>query len=379
MDDKERYDRDREREREKDGGLVVSAKVFVADPPEFDASMFELWLSNMTPENVTRVRARESGDVVSQLPNYQQLLLDDTLDHYRTYNLLSHYLNCPMLFMESSSIPLPPPERAKMIGLYYDVDTTVARYVLGKKLDARRDYEDLVEATNLSAGYCRRHYENFRRVYRQASAVIKSKGGDSGDKSQTLTGVIQHDFMLSTDVAAKYAVIAFLCRYRFETLRKRLAVVPFAAFATIVGEMFHRWTLPNRFTIDLQFLAALRHVSDILKDAKVLAEYHGLMLQAVAAPSDLFLTKCPTLLKTLLKISGRLTAAKELRDLFVDVSEKVLEPHRTDRDLVPFLLTLITVYPRLRSSQALTTREGLASAWTSFLRVVISCVQSMTE
>lgn len=71
--------------------------------------------------------------------------------------------------------------------------------------------------------------------------------------------------------------------------------------------------------------------------------------------------------------------ASEFRDLFVDICEKVIDPYKNDRDLGTLLLTLIATYPRLKSNPALTSREGFAVAWTSFLRVTISCVQNMTD
>eukprot|EP00668_Euglena_longa_P031870 GGOE01041139.1.p1 GENE.GGOE01041139.1~~GGOE01041139.1.p1 ORF type:complete len:367 (+),score=84.68 GGOE01041139.1:61-1161(+) len=364
---------------DKELSLNVSAKVFVGDPPPFDQNVFELWLSNMAPEKAAKVRARERGSLVPKLPNQDLLLLDDTLDQYRTYSLLQHYLSHPMLFLQSSPIPLAPHIRSAMIGLYYDVDTSVARWVLGKKLDTRRDYEDLVEATNLSSGYCRRHYDNFRRVYKHTSGVLKQKGCESGDKAQNLLAVIEHDFHLSHDVAMKFAVIVFLCKHRFETLRKRLLNLDFAAFHSMSTEMMHRWTAPNHFLIDLQFLDTLRHVSDLLKDSKVVAEYHELVVSSVSPISDLVTTKFPQVLKTLLKISSRLTSSKEFRDLFVDICEKVIDPYKNDGDLGILLLTLLATYPRLKSNPALTSREGFAVAWTSFLRVAISCVENMTD
>lgn len=46
-----------------------------------------------------------------------------------------------------------------------------------------------MEATNLSSGYCRRHYENFRRVYKHTSGVLKQKGVEGGDKAHNLLSV----------------------------------------------------------------------------------------------------------------------------------------------------------------------------------------------
>jgi len=379
-------EKEREREKEKEATLTVSAKVFVGDPPVFDQTVFDLWLSNLSIEKATSVRLRDRSALVAPMENQETLLLDDTWDQYRTYNLLQHYLSCPMLFLESSPIPLAPDIRSTMIALYYDVDLLVARHILGKKLDQRRDYEDLVEATGYTVGYCRRHYENFRRVYKQVVAVLKSgKSGESGSKQKsgecgstlTLKHVIQTHFKLAPCLAKKYSVIVFLCKHRFETLKKKLLALEFADFAEITCEMMDNWTGNSKFQIEIQFLDNLRHISEQLKESRVITEYHALMHRAFDNPSsDLVNSKFAPLLKTLLKISCRLTASKELRDLFLDIYEKVNEPYKSDKDLRLFLEKLIETYPQLRCATAL-GKDALHNAWKSFLRVVMLSLQKM--
>ena len=68
----------------------------------------------------------------------------------------------------------------------------------------------------------------------------------------------------------RYAMIVFLSKHRFETLKKKLMVVMgFSDFLAIVPAMIRRWTLPNKLLIDPRFLDTLRAATEIVKDGKV--------------------------------------------------------------------------------------------------------------
>lgn len=149
------------------------------------------------------------------------LITSDVLDHYRTYSLLERVLHTPSKLSEQPSFQLEPQSRSLLIEKYYSLDDSVARELFGKKFNSRnrKDLDEVAEKTGVRLKSCRRQFDNVKRIFK---AVEEMPGN-------TATNIKQL-FILSDELAQKYAAIVFIACLRFETTKRKLQYLNFKDF-----------------------------------------------------------------------------------------------------------------------------------------------------
>ncbi|KAF4320003.1 hypothetical protein G195_005561 [Phytophthora kernoviae 00238/432] len=190
-------------------------EAFLTDPIRVNEDVFALWLEghNASDALVARLRLPSAvpmpflgGDAAAK---HRELLWRDTVDQYRLYDKLEHYLSQPSLFRSQLLFQIPPAQQYYMVERYYSRDADVDRWLLGKKLSGRleKDLDDVAEHSGRTLKSCRRQLENLRRVY----AAVEDRNFHG-----LPCRAVNELFLLSEQLASKYACLLFILHTRFQ-------------------------------------------------------------------------------------------------------------------------------------------------------------------
>ncbi|KAG6615087.1 Acidic fibroblast growth factor intracellular-binding protein [Phytophthora cinnamomi] len=190
-------------------------EAFLTDPIRVNEDVFALWLEGHNAGDALAARLRLpsavpmpflGGDAAAKL---RELLWRDTVDQYRLYDKLEHYLSQPSLFRSQLLFQIPPAQQYYMVERYYSRDADVDRWLLGKKLSGRleKDLDDVAERSGRTLKSCRRQLENLRRVY----AAVEDRNFHG-----LPCRAVNELFLLSEQLASKYACLLFILHTRFQ-------------------------------------------------------------------------------------------------------------------------------------------------------------------
>jgi len=202
------------------------------------------------------------------------------------------------------------------------------REVLGKKLSkgTKKDLDDISTKTGITLKSCRRQFDNFKRVFK----VVEEMRGSLVDN-------IQQHFLLSDRLARDYAAIVFFANNRFETGKKKLQYLSFGDFAYCAELMIQNWTLgavdsqvdDMDVDLDKEFLQDLKELKVLVADKDLLDLHKSLVCTALRGKLGVFSemeANFKNLSRGLVNVAAKLTHNKDVRDLFVDLVEKVSCP-----------------------------------------------------
>ncbi|CAI5725818.1 unnamed protein product [Peronospora destructor] len=190
-------------------------EAFLTDPIRVNEDVFTLWLEGHNARDSLAARLQLPLSV--QMPfltenaiaKQRELVWRDTVDQYRLYDKLEHYLSQPSLFRSQLLFQIPPAQQYYMVERYYARDADVDRWLLGKKLSGQleKDLDDVAERSGRTLKSCRRHLENLRKVY----AAVEEPNFH-GLPCRT----VSEHFLLSEQLASKYACLLFILHTRFQ-------------------------------------------------------------------------------------------------------------------------------------------------------------------
>lgn len=220
-----------------------------------------------------------------------------------------------------------------MIELYYTFDETVVREFLGRKLSGknRRDLDDVSEKTNISLKSCQRQFDNIKRVLKVVD-----------DFEGSLVENVKQHFHLPDQLSQSYASLVFVSYNRFETGKKKLAHLTVDDFTKCANLMIERWTqgsseshgrlVDDDLELDRDFLQDLHDLKLNLID-KVWIEHHQKYVlrdlkRKHAAPWFVRSVEAnfKVFSRNLTTIGSSLIHSKDLKDFFIDITEKIIEP-----------------------------------------------------
>ncbi|KAJ8795703.1 hypothetical protein J1605_002465 [Eschrichtius robustus] len=343
--------------------MTSELDIFVGNTTLIDEDVYRLWLDGYSVSDAVALRVR-SG-ILEQTGATAAVLQSDTMDHYRTFQMLERLLHAPPKLLHQLIFQIPPSRQALLIERYYAFDEAFVREVLGKKLSkgTKKDLDDISTKTGITLKSCRRQFDNFKRVFK----VVEEMRGSLVDN-------IQQHFLLSDRLARDYAAIVFFANNRFETGKKKLQYLSFGDFAFCAELMIQNWTLgavdPQADDMDMdldkEFLQDLKELKVLVADKDLLDLHKSLVCTALRGKLGVFSEMeanfkvcgpiqslshwhrqppehCPlraTLLmpeidrqnlsRGLVNVAAKLTHNKDVRDLFVDLVEKFVEPCRSD-------------------------------------------------
>uniref|UniRef100_A0A2I2ZSQ9 FGF1 intracellular binding protein n=1 Tax=Gorilla gorilla gorilla TaxID=9595 RepID=A0A2I2ZSQ9_GORGO len=337
--------------------MTSELDIFVGNTTLIDEDVYRLWLDGYSVTDAVALRVR-SG-ILEQTGATAAVLQSDTMDHYRTFHMLErllHLLHQLIFQIPPSRLTVYPfwmgltqpsesPARPRQTpfplfyGGYYAFDEAFVREVLGKKLSkgTKKDLDDISTKTGITLKSCRRQFDNFKRVFK----VVEEMRGSLVDN-------IQQHFLLSDRLARDYAAIVFFANNRFETGKKKLQYLSFGDFAFCAELMIQNWTLgavgeaptdPDSqmddmdMDLDKEFLQDLKELKVLVADKDLLDLHKSLVCTALRGKLGVFSemeANFKNLSRGLVNVAAKLTHNKDVRDLFVDLVEKFVEPCRSD-------------------------------------------------
>ena len=310
-----------------------SFSIQVSEPADPDLDVFSLWLNGYGVKEAAEMREQGEPPITKEFRDYKQLLLAETQEQFRMFELLQPYLQLPQRFVNQHLFQLPHLMKRAMIKRYYAFDETVIRDFLGKKLSSktRKDLDNISEKTGVALKSCQRQFDNMKQVLRVM---------DDHEGSLTLVEDIKQKFILPEEMARVYAAVVFMSSNRFETNKRKLSLYSFSDFTLCAGKMIDHWTagsegsqaLDDDLELDRDFLRDLndlklnmlgrtwidRHLKLVVKDMrrkKLSAAFVKNVEQNFHALS-----------KALVTLGASLVRSKDLKDFFVDLVEDVVEP-----------------------------------------------------
>ncbi|TRY84412.1 hypothetical protein DNTS_035751 [Danionella cerebrum] len=200
----------------------------------------------------------------------EEVLYSDTMDQYRTFQMCERLLHHPAKLANQLLFQIPPDRQAMLIERYYAFDDLFVREVLGKKLSkgTKKDLDD--------------------------------------------------------------------------TGKKKLQYLSFQDFAFCAGQLINHWTLgavdnlmeDMDVDLDKEFLQDLKDLKILITDKDLLDQHKSLVCTALRGKTSAFNemeANFKNLSRGLVNIAAKLINAKDVRDFFIDLVEKFIEPCRSDK------------------------------------------------
>ncbi|XP_028839874.1 acidic fibroblast growth factor intracellular-binding protein B [Denticeps clupeoides] len=354
--------------------MSVELDVFVGNTTIMDEEVYQLWLDGYTVDDAVAVRME--GGALQVFEASMEVLHSDTMDQFRTFQMCERLLYYPSKLTNQLLFQIPPQKQAMLIERYYEFDSTFAREVLGKKLSkgTKKDLDDISTKTGITLKSCRRQFDNFKRVFK---VVEELKG--------PLVENVQHHFLLSDALARDYAAIVFFANSRFETGKRKLQYLSFQDFAFCAGQLISNWTvgavdnMMEDMDVDLEkdFLHNLKELKILINDKDMLDQHRNLVCAQLRGKITVFgemEANFKNLSRALVNIAAKLTHTKDVRDLFIDLVEKFVEPCRSDRWAIGDVRLFLTHYTSTAHSLDSFRYQQI---WERYMGVIKSCILKM--
>ncbi|CAG2100962.1 unnamed protein product [Medioppia subpectinata] len=325
--------------------MFTEVDVFIGNNTLIDPQIYQYWLEGNTAQEASRLVRNKEKTVLGLV--HEDLVISDILDQYRTFLLIEKLLPAPTQLSEQWTHQLTPTTQRILVEKYYDFEDSVIREILGKKLSGRnrKDLDDVSDKTAVGIKSCRRQFDNVKRVYKTVE-----------DMSGNLSLNIQTNFLLPKNLAQKYAAVVYIANNRFETNKRKLQYLQFSDFLHCSTEMMANWSCSDpeckyeetAMDIDREFLQNLREFR-VLLEREAIDEHKTLVMRILKAKvSDRKLADIDSMFKSLsrnvINIAYGLNHSKEMRDLFLDIVEKIIEPSKNAKLSVSDMTLLMTQY-----------------------------------
>jgi len=344
--------------------------VFVGNYPQIDWDLYSLWVEGLTVSEAIQT-LKEKGVITGQTNLEVELLVCDLNDNYRLFSLWEAMLHQPIMFSEQLVYQIDCETQNVLVEKYYDLDSQVVREILGRKLTGRlrKDLDEVSEKTGVSLKSCRRQFDNIKRVHR----VVEEMPG-------VFQANIKAQFLLPDYLAEKYSVLVFVACHRFEAAKKKLSFLTFEDFSLVCKEVMTNWTLHGQHVDESGEPVLDKDFFYNLRDLKMLAEKekeHRYAVCQILGKANLgqrsmseIEANFKTLNKNLLNIGMNLYNNKEVKDLFVNVVDKVVEPVRQCRLSMEDLSLFLTTYTNVVMEGTITIESSLKVSFGKFMQTI---------
>jgi hypothetical protein len=170
---------------------------------------------------------------------------------------------------------------------------------------------------------------------------------------------------------SNYAHIIFINSNRLDTTKKKLAVLSFADFAHCASVFMELWCFPsNTCEFDQKLPQTIRDIKGLLlNDKDALQEFRALTVDTILKSegrvlsmqfrsSDIIskeksIAQFRTFLRSILRIGTSLGNPKELKDVFINIVEKIVEPcishNWMPEDIEAFFTGMSTSFSNMKS------------------------------
>ncbi|KAK5638608.1 hypothetical protein RI129_012903 [Pyrocoelia pectoralis] len=332
--------------------MCTEVDVFITNYTLVDPDIYQLWIEGRTASEAVAILNQQG--LGQQTGASLELIASDVLDHYRTYSLLEKLLSNPSKLQEQLAFQIEPKTQQFLIEKYYEFDDSVARELLGKKLSSkhRKDLDEICEKTSVPLKSV------FKMVEEMPGPLVQN---------------IQKFFMLSQDLASKYACIVFLACLRFETSKRKLQTLSFPALKLCTEQVMNLWTYvstgPDYYDteMDKEFLLDLRDLRILIDKEK---EHKNLV--SYAEVESCFRSYS----RSILTLATSLHRVRELRNLFYEFSV-ILDNWKHSIWAVNELEVFLNVYTKCALNLDVFREADLRQRWERYMAVVSNCLVIM--
>ncbi|CAF0810638.1 unnamed protein product [Brachionus calyciflorus] len=261
----------------------------------------------------------------------EHIVFKDIVDNYYNFNRLEQYLQLPSRLKEQLLFQISDDIFEKLIELYYQYDSIVIREILSHKLSQRqrKDLDDIADKTDVRVRSCRRQFDNLRRIIRTLD-----------DLKGPLFKNITEYFCLPLKMAEKYTAIIFLARNQFDLSKRKLSHLTIEDFIYCANQMIKNWpmsfTFENDSDFSRDFLLSLKELK-YLSEKEFIDDHKKLVLNGIAkvlSNNSAKDSRCLIMLeenfrdlsRSLIDIAYSLNHSKDMKDLFYDLYERIIEP-----------------------------------------------------
>eukprot|EP01105_Mastigella_eilhardi_P009548 TRINITY_DN2250_c1_g1_i4.p1 TRINITY_DN2250_c1_g1~~TRINITY_DN2250_c1_g1_i4.p1 ORF type:complete len:331 (-),score=115.68 TRINITY_DN2250_c1_g1_i4:932-1924(-) len=313
----------------------------------------------------------------STVDNLDPTVAKQHVEHqFRLFWLLVEKLEKPRTLGTQLLLQIPSDVQRRLIERYYAIDEVFVREVVGKKFThrLRRDLDYICARVNVSVTSALRQYDNCRRVYK----CLQYNDVNTAD-------TIRSTFLISTELAVKYQRIVFLARYKLNLSHKRLTCLTYTDVDQLVSVLLDKWTDGKTITMNVNF----KDVRDLkaLLNREAHEQYRRAVLQALSprfaeAKLRALEPKAREIIKAILNIGAEIADSKELRDMCVDLVEKVADPCKAAALLADDTrLLLDSICDQFEQKWVSYARhhQRLLQSWRVFLHGISSCLVLMYD
>ncbi|KAL3874468.1 hypothetical protein ACJMK2_037477 [Sinanodonta woodiana] len=350
--------------------------VFVGNFVTIDTDLYDMWLNGLSAVEAAAVLQKQG--ILQSMGARQDDLLSDTQDNYRLFMGLEKLLKWPSKFANQQIYQIDADTQKMLIDKYYHFDPVVVREILGRKLSSntRKFLDDVCEKTKVPLRSCRRQFDNLKRVFKTVEEMLGS-----------LDQNIRTHYLISDELAKQYAAIVFITNHRFETSKKKLYHLTLDDFLVCADLMITNWsysaeecTNHEDMDVDLDrlFLQDLRDLK-LLVEKDYMDDQKSFVIQTLRSSfqrrklQDLD-ENFKNIMKAIINIAYGLNHSKEVRDFFVDLVEKLIEPCQqsgwTCDDIENFLVVLKDAPQQIA---AFRNMPNLNTVWERYMNAFIQC------
>ncbi|KAL9657453.1 hypothetical protein ABK040_016721 [Willaertia magna] len=313
--------------------------------------------------------------------NYQFRIFNDVQPYLNNPSL---FMSC------ETTLQMAPSVKRLLIQQFFDFDERVIRELMGKKLTtkSRRDLDDISEKYNLEIISVRRQFDNLKIISKFFKSIdqsaltdftgISNVNENTFDTLMIMTRIVQNSFYLPERLAEKYVTVVFMGDQRFETSKRVMKDFNFQDLFFFSSRILKHWTLQARLLEELESSTSIKATSEntqlgtsptfiafnthktndepitvldiqqislnfvkfrdiksiLFSDRSKLKEFQSIVMKQLAndkafVENDLrerIDDSLPSIIKSLLQIAQGLITQKEMRDVFIDIYEKFVEP-----------------------------------------------------
>jgi len=343
--------------------------VFVGNYPVIDWELYSLWVEGLTVTEAIHV-LKERG-IFTQAGLQFDLLVSDLNDNYRLFTMWETMLHHPIMFSDQLVFQLDSETQNFLIEKYYALDSSVVRELLGKKLSGRlrKDLDEVSDRTKVSLRSCRRQFDNIKRVFKSVEEL-------PGNFLQN----IKNMYLLPERLADKYSVVVFIACHRFETTKKKLGFLSFDDFSVVCKAIMKDWTSggvdvdesgePSLDRDFFNYLRDLKNLADKEKDHRyAVCQYLGRNNMSQRPLSEIE-ANFKHISKNILNIGQTLYNTKEVKDLFVNVVDKIVEPTKQCKLSIEDLSMFLSAYCKVVVEGTLQVESDLRTNFEKYMKTI---------
>ncbi|CAH8477589.1 unnamed protein product [Heterobilharzia americana] len=341
------------------------ADVTVTSPSFVDMEMFEFWVHGKTISQVC--------SVLAQSPSVEEFRMTNDINGFAASRF----------FHEGLCIhQLTPETRRQLIHIYFSLDESFLRELVGRRLSnkSRRELADIAERCELQLRSCKRQFDNLSCVARRTE-----------DLPGRLTDNIRNCFLLPEWLAECYAAVIFITSNRFETSKKSLSYLTFGNLAYCAGQLMSYWLASGKdskgetyvsIDLDLQFFHDLKEFKPLVEKKECLDKHKQFVIRSLSeVQAKIILTNLEPnfkpISKAIINLACGLSHAREMRNFFIDIIEKLIEQMRglnwPSKEVQMFFDAYHNTVKNLPPGRS----SAFLSIWTRFIIPFSNCVMHL--